>query len=179
VTHAPELIAAVGLRPWRVDDAEALTAAARESTREVFPWGPWCHPEFSLAEARDWIEEKVVTWEQRSEFEFAVVDAGDRLMGACGINQIHTAYRFANLGYWVRTSATGRGVATAAVLRAAEFARLETDLVRLELVIAVANAASARVAERAGAQLEGVLRSRLVLHGETHDASMYALVLSR
>src|SRR5712691_5832046 len=84
-------------------------------------------------------------------------------------------HRFGNLGYWVRTSATGRGVARAAVRQLADFAFRNTELVRLEIVCAVGNQRSQRVAERAGAVREGVLRDRLLLHGQAVDAIMYSL----
>jgi RimJ/RimL family protein N-acetyltransferase len=93
---------------------------------------------------------------------FAVVNGDGGFLGGCGINQIHGIHRFGTLGYWVRTSATGRGVATEAVRRAAEFAFRNTDLVRLEILCAVGSAASQRVAVRAGAAREGG-RSRPVL----------------
>jgi ribosomal-protein-serine acetyltransferase len=60
-----------------------------------------------------------------------------------------------------------------------EFARAETDLVRLEIVAAVGNHASARVARKAGATLEGTLRARLFLHGVPHDALMFSIVIDR
>jgi RimJ/RimL family protein N-acetyltransferase len=62
------------------------------------------------------------------------------------------------------------------VRQLADFAFRTTDLVRLEIVCAVGNERSQRVAERAGAVREGVLRRRLVLHGEAVDAVMYSLV---
>ena len=69
-----------------------------------------------------------------------------------------------------------RGVATEAVRQVADFAFGNTDLVRLEIVCAVGNDASQRVAERAGAVREGVLRHRLLLHGQPVDAVMYSVV---
>jgi len=53
---------------------------------------------------------------------------------------------------------------------------VDAALVRLEVVVSVENAASLRVAEKAGAIREGVLRSRLLLHGRMHDAVMLAFV---
>lgn len=53
----------------------------------------------------------------------------------------------ANLGYWVRTSATGSGVAPIAVRQAATRAFSTTELHRLEIVVAVKNVRSIRVAE--------------------------------
>jgi RimJ/RimL family protein N-acetyltransferase len=68
----------------------------------------------------------------------------------------------------------GTGVAPAAVRLLRDWAFANTDLARLELVMAVENTRSARVAEKAGANFEGVLRARLRLHGRTHDARLYA-----
>ena len=52
----------------------------------------------------------------------------------------------------------------------------QTDLVRLEVLIAVDNTASRRVAEKTGAVYEGTHRSRLLIHGTRHDAAMYAFI---
>jgi ribosomal-protein-serine acetyltransferase len=92
------------------------------------------------------------------------------------VNHIDKANRMANLGYWVRTSATGCGVAPSAARLLADWAFRETDLVRLEIVCAVGNVRSQRVAERVGAVREGVLRQRLAIPGGHSDAVMYSLV---
>lgn len=165
-----------GIRPYEAADAEPLWQAARESVAEVFPWLPWCHAAYSMAEATDWVTSRAKLATERREFAFAIVGADGRFLGGCGINQINPIHGFGNLGYWVRTSATGRGVATEAVRQAAEFAFSKTDLVRLEIVCAADNLRSQRVAERAGALREGVLRNRLRLHDEPVDAVMYSLI---
>jgi RimJ/RimL family protein N-acetyltransferase len=153
-----------------------LWEAARESVPEVFPWLAWCHAEYSMAEAVDWISTRAPLAAEGREHTFAIVGPDGRYLGGCGLNQMNRLHRFANLGYWVRSSATSRGVATAAVRQVAEFAFRFTDLLRLEIVCAVGNERSQRVAERAGASREGVLRHRLLLHGQPADAVMYSLV---
>jgi RimJ/RimL family protein N-acetyltransferase len=169
---------AVVIRPYRSEDAAALYAAARESIDEVFPWLPWCHPAYSLDEARDWIASRPQARAEGIEYAFAIVDARGRYLGGCGINMINRIHRFANLGYWVRSSEAGRGVAPAAIRQAAAFAFGSTDLVRLEILCAVGNSRSQRAAERAGATREAVLRDRLILHGQPVDAVMYSMVRS-
>jgi ribosomal-protein-serine acetyltransferase len=166
------------LRPYASTDAGALFEAARESTAEVYPWLPWCHPGYSLAEAEQWARSRAELG-SGEEYNFVILGPDDRFLGGCGLNQINRTHRFANLGYWVRSSATGRGVATEVVRQLEQFAFEHTDLVRLEIICAVANERSQRVAERAGAQREGVLRSRLLLHGRAVDAVMYSLVRSQ
>ncbi len=164
------------IRAYEPEDAQALREAARESVGEVYQWLAWCHPHYSMAEAEEWTRSRARLAAEGREYTFAIVGTDGRFLGGCGLNQINRIHRFGNLGYWVRTSATRQGVATEAVRQVAHFGFGNTDLVRLEIVCAVGNDASQRVAERAGAVREGVLRHRLLLHGQSVDAVMYSLV---
>jgi len=164
----------IAIRFYRIEDAPRLYEAAIESMAEVSRWLAWCHPGFTSAEAESWISAHP-EMRRRGNLEFAIVDARDRYLGGCGINQVNKPHRFANLGYWVRTSATRRGVAPAAVRLLAAHVFEHTDLERLEIVVATGNVASERVAEKAGAVREGVLRARLQMHGAPHDATMFSL----
>jgi reactive intermediate/imine deaminase len=167
------------LRPYTPGDAEPLRDAVRESVEAAFPWLPWCHAEYSLADAAEWIRSRAQLAADGSEHAFAIVDEAERLLGGCALNRIDRVNRRANVGYWVRTAATGRGVAREAVRQLVDFAFRSTDLVRLEIVCAVGNERSQRVAARAGALREGVLRRRLVLHGASVDAVLYSFVRGR
>lgn len=169
----------VRIRRYHRDDAARLWEAAVESIQEVFPWLPWCHPDYALDESRAWLEHCDAAWEQGSEYQFVIVDRDDRVLGGCGLNQLRIEHRIANLGYWVRTSATRRGVAAAAARHLARFAFRETTLARLEIVVDVDNAASHRVAAKVGAIREGIAHDRLFAHGRSRDAIVYALLRSR
>jgi RimJ/RimL family protein N-acetyltransferase len=166
----------VGIRRYEPGDAEALFEAASESVEHIFPWLEWCHPGYRLQEASEWVKRCAALWKDDREYNFAIVNKSNRILGGCGLNQLRHEHRLANLGYWVRTSEILRGVATAAVRELTHFAFSETNLIRLEIVVAVANKASQRVAEKAGAVREGVLTARLMLHGKPHDAVLYALL---
>lgn len=170
-------VSTCSIRLYEMADAEHLCVAARESVAEVSPWMGWCHSQYSLDEARTWIAAQDELAKQGMAYEFAVWSEG-RYVGGCGINQINKANRCANLGYWVRTSAMGRGIAPAAVRLVADYAFTNTDLIRLEIVCAVGNVRSQRVAVKVGAAREGVLRNRLVLPSGPSDAVMFSLVRS-
>jgi len=166
----------IAIRPYSVADASDVYAAVTESIGEMSPWMPWCHSGYSLHDAINWLMEQDEQRARGLAHEFAIVDSEGRYLGGCGVNQIRREYRLANLGYWVRSSAAGQGVASRAVKLLAQWAMVNTDLIRVELVIAVANAASRRVAEKAGATSEGMQRNRLWLDGTAHDAMMYSIV---
>jgi RimJ/RimL family protein N-acetyltransferase len=166
----------IAIRPYELSDANDIYMAINESLTDMKRWMPWCHSGYSVHDAINWIMEQDIRRERGSAYEFAIVGLEKQYLGGCGVNQVNNEYRMANLGYWVRTSATGQGVATRAVQLVSKWALTSTDLVRLELVIATRNIASLRVAEKAGASLEGLQRSRLLLDGTAHDAMMYSII---
>jgi RimJ/RimL family protein N-acetyltransferase len=165
----------VTIRPYAVTDAQAVWEAVRESVNQLMPWMPWCHPDYSLEESRTWLETQVQAFAAKTAYEFAITSSDGRYIGGCGLNQIDSANRRANLGYWVRSTATGRGAATEAVRLIHRWAIDHTDLIRMEIVIAVGNLASQRVAEKATAVREGTLFKRLLLRGTPWDAVMFSL----
>jgi ribosomal-protein-serine acetyltransferase len=166
----------ITIRPYRLEDSEALYVAVRESLLELISWMPWCHSGYSIDESRTWLENQIPAFQQGKAFDFAIVSASGGYWGGCGLNQIDNINRQANLGYWVRSSAAGHGIASAAVKLIRSWGFENTDLIRLEIVIAVENQASRRVAEKAGAEYEGILRSRLLLQGSPHDAAIYSFI---
>lgn len=166
----------VSIRPWRTTDVDDLFAAAVESAADVYRWLPWCRPDYLKEDAEEWVALQTDSFARRTEFEFVITDREDRFLGGCGLNHILEAHRMANLGYWVRSTETDRGIASAAVRRLADWAFGETGLERVEILASTENARSQRVAQRAGATREGVLRSRLWCHGRFHDAVVYSIV---
>ena len=99
-----------------------------------------------------------------------------RFLGGCGLSDFRLNRKIANLGYWVRTSVTRKGVATAITLLLAEFGINELNLKRIEIVVDVDNIASQRVAEKSGAIREGTLRNRVTQYGKPTDAVMFSLI---
>ncbi|MBN2238867.1 MAG: GNAT family N-acetyltransferase [Dehalococcoidales bacterium] len=167
----------VTLRPYTEGDAASLTAAARESIPEISPWMEWCRPDYANEQSIQWVSSRLAAWEEGSSYDFAIRDAATgRYLGGCGLSKIQNDLGLANLGYWVRTSATKKGVATATARLLAGFGFDELDLNRIELVIDCENLASQRVAEKLGAAREGILRNRLTREYQPVDAIMFSLI---
>ncbi|HET6232790.1 MAG TPA: GNAT family N-acetyltransferase [Longimicrobiaceae bacterium] len=169
----------IAIRAYEVEDADALFEAAVESIDSMYPWMPWCTPAYTPEEARAWVQMQVNAFRSRAQFEFVIVGRDGRFLGACGLNDIDGANRRANLGYWVRASAVGRGIASTATRLLVRWAFEQTDFERLEVVVAAGNERSLAVAAKAGATREGLLRNRLILHAQVHDAVMHSFVRGR
>lgn len=166
----------ITIRPYKIEDSTVVCDAIHESMEELKLWMPWCHPAYSIGDSQTWLENQVSAFPKGIAYEFAIVSTSGHYLGGCGLNHVDKINRCANLGYWVRSSAIGHGVASNAVKLIRSWAFENTDLIRLEIVIAVNNQASRRVAEKAQAGYEGILRSRLFLHDRPHDAAIYSFI---
>ena len=82
----------------------------------------------------------------------------------------------ANLSYWVRSSSTGRGIASAAARRLALWAVNELHLARVEITMVATNAASIATARKSGAAFEGCLRNNARWSGESYDMMVFSFV---
>lgn len=165
------------IRPYRAEDVDALYEAVRESIPELAAWMPWAHPNYSIEESRGFVLSRDAAWANEEEYGFGIFEAASgKYLGGVGINQFDRGHQRANLGYWVRTTAAGRGVASTAAREVARFGFETLGLVRIEIVAAIENIASQRAAEKTGARREATARKRLIIHGEPHDAAVFSLV---
>lgn len=165
------------LRPFRLPDAAGLYSAVYESLEDLKPWMSWATDGYTEMTAREYITIARARWDEHTFYAFAITQ-GNEILGACTLSSIHPIYHFCNLGYWVRTSCRGRGIAGRAAKLVARFAFEELGLIRVEIVIGVGNAASLRVAEKIGAHDEGILLNRMVVGKSIYDAHMFSLLPS-
>lgn len=166
------------LRPPRPDEAEAMHAALEESRGEVPVWLPETDG-LTLDDVREFLAAGPRMWQDSSAFHFGIFDPHTgRYLGGCGLTQVNLRHRVCNAYYWVRSSETGRGVAGRAARLMARFAFDQLQMQRMEIVAEVENLLSIRVAEKAGAVREGLLRNRLNNRGEPRDAVLFSLIPS-
>jgi RimJ/RimL family protein N-acetyltransferase len=165
------------LRPFRLDDAAQVYEAVRESLTELKPWMSWAYDAYSQQDAENFIQITRARWEDRSLFAFAIVDSKTgELSGGCSLSHIHPIYHYCNLGYWVRTLRQGAGIAGQAAKLAARYGFELGGIIRAEIVVAVGNQKSLRVAEKIGAHYEGILLNRMVVGRAIYDAHMFSLI---
>ena len=165
------------IRPLRAADIEAEYEAVRESIPEVSAWMAWCHPGYRIEETTAFIMSRDEAWKNDTDYGFGVFEVGTgKFLGGTGLNFVNRVHNCANLGYWVRTSCTGRGIASSAARLAARYGLEHLNFQRIEILAAVGNFPSQRAAEKAGAVREGILRKRLLVKGQPQDAVLYSLV---
>ena len=165
------------VRPLRAEDISAEYEAVCESIPEVSVWMAWCHPGYTIEETTAFIMSREEAWKNDTDYGFGIFDAKTgKFLGGTGLNFINRVHNCANLGYWVRSSSTGRGVASRAARLVARYGLEHLGFQRIEILAAVGNLPSQRAAEKSGALREGVLRKRLLVKKEPQDAVLYSFV---
>ncbi len=168
-----EVSRSVALRPWDGGDAAAVMEAFQDPL--IQRWH--VRRADSVEEAAGWIERWQSEWHKESGAHWAVVDASSNLLlGRIALKSIDLYDGAADLAYWTVASARGYGVCSGSVIALARWAFGDMTFNRLELEHSVDNAASCRVADRAGFQYEGT-RRRSARHADGwHDMHMHSLL---
>ena len=123
---------------------------------------------------REWLDRYEVGRRDGTREAFAAVDDDGSFLGLALAVDIDREAREVELGYFVAPAARGRGVATAMLDELTRWAFAELDALRITLIIDVENRASARVAERCGYVLEGVMRSSYLKDDVRIDAAVWS-----
>ena len=173
---APELTdGSVRLRPWRLSDATAVTAACQDP--DLQHWLPVPVPylvEHAVGFVTEFAQQQ---WADDQGAPFAVEAAGSgELLGSVALKDIDRVGGTAEVGYWVVPGSRGRGVAQRAVSLISAWAFAALGLQRLEFRVEPANAASCVVAERVGAVFVEQLPASEVIHGTPRDTARYVLL---
>ncbi|MFE5710719.1 GNAT family N-acetyltransferase [Streptomyces sp. NPDC056501] len=145
---------ALGLRPWRVEDAAALVEVYRDPVLRR-----WTVTSIECEDdGEKWVRAQEQAWSAGVRFTFAVLEAASgstpsRLVGNVVLKKVTPGKPSAEVGYWTAAPARGRSVAPRALeaVTAWAFETFRSDgLERLELLHQVDNPASCRVAVKSG-----------------------------
>ena len=167
VVHTERLV----LRPYRQDDIDPVFRACQdpENRRWLFN----LPSPYTRADAEEFITGAAVRGRAEGTALNAAVEAGGELVGSSGIRHLDEGLLGPELGYWTAPWARGRGYAAEAARALADWA-FRHGAGRVHLFADVGNAASQRVAERAGFSREGVVRRCLLYRdGSRADAVLF------
>jgi RimJ/RimL family protein N-acetyltransferase len=159
------------LRRWRMDDVDAVWAALQDPDIRLWNGGGVT----SRADAEALVGRRL-DWGSGEHASWAVTEVvTDAVLGSVSLHSIDRVQNDAEIGYWTAPAARGRGVAARAVDAACRWGFGALPIDRIELCHAVENAASGRVAEKAGFTFEGRLRrSYRYGDGHKHDELLWA-----
>lgn len=172
-----ELDDGILLRRFTEDDAEAVFAAVRENIGHLREFMHWALPDYSLAHAREFIESSNAAAERGESLGFGIFRGAD-LIGSIGFVGFETNARRTEVGYWIDKGSEGKGIISRSCRVLINYAFGELEMNRIEIRCSTENERSARIPERFGFTLEGVLRQSEMRNGRMHDFAVYGLLRS-
>lgn len=101
------------------------------------------------------------------------IEVEGKLVGGGGIRE---EGHQAEIGYWLAKKHWGKGLATEIVKELSRYGFGEMKLKRLTAKVFLPNKASARVLEKNGFKLEGILRKDVCKKGKYYDVYLFAKV---
>lgn len=168
----PPTQGAVVLREFREQDAHLAVEMGSDpyipliGTLPAFP---------SRQQASEWVDRQRGRLAEGLGLSFAIADAGyGRAIGSIGLWLQNLSAGRATVGYSVSPAHRGRGVASSALQAVTAFGWTIPELHRIELYIEPWNAGSLHVAQTAGYQREGLLRSHNEFGGIRRDMLLHA-----
>ncbi|MEO5579366.1 MAG: GNAT family protein [Gemmatimonadaceae bacterium] len=113
-----------------------------------------------------------------ADYLFAIVrTSDDRHVGNIKLGAINHVHRYADVGYFIgEREVWGTGIATEAIRLVTRFAFDRVGLHRVQAVVNVRNAASAKALKRAGFSVEGLARQKLWTGEGWSDEESYGIL---
>ena len=162
----------ITIRNWKKTDAAPLAAALSNKNilnnlRDGLPYP------YTEKDAEEYID-FILNSNPNDTFAYAI-DVDGRAVGSIGaFRQRNIHFRTAELGYYLSEEYWGRGIMTIAVKQICEKLFSETDILRIFAEPFENNAGSRRVLEKAGFQLEGILKNNAFKNGKVSNMALYS-----
>ena len=163
----------LGVRPLEDEDAAELYALV-EANPDLKEWMPWA-AEQDLAATERFIADAETQLVGEDGFQAAIEPEGE-IVGVVGFHKIDWVNRNTSLGYWLASTARGKGIMTTAVRALLDHAFYEWELHRVEIHCAPDNRPSRAIPERLGFREEAHLRETELVGGRYLDSVVYGLL---
>lgn len=159
-------------------DASTMDDAIKASLPDLNQWLPWARMDYTTGDTTAFIRESVQAWKEDRAWDYSIRLQSDpgRHLGNVSLWTVSKLGKIGEIGYWVRSDETSKGICTEAVDRVLEEAFGSHGYHKAVLRIAVGNGASDRVAQKLGFTREGVLREELLIRGNWVDHSLWSLL---
>lgn len=159
LTQHPLMSERTILEPIATNMHRKLFRAIEDSRQFLEPWLPWVPYTDSVEACLRYAEACETDFRNGTALRLSIRlrDQPD-LIGVLTLEGISDLHRSGDLGYWLRPTATGRGLMTEAATLLLDFAFSKAHFHRIRCAAAAENTNSQKVIERLGFQKEGIAR---------------------
>ncbi len=160
------------LQPEHATELFQLTHANRDHLR---PWLPWVDNTNAIQDTLDFIKNGLDQYARLDGMQLGIWQ-DDHIAGTIGYHTWDFRHGRTELGYWLGTAYTGRGIITRATAALVDYAFDVLELHRVEIRCAPQNVKSCAIPQRLGFTHEGRLRGGQWTPGGYLDSDVYAIL---
>lgn len=156
-------------------DADELSAVRTREQEFLAPWEPIRPDDFATVEGQAQVIAKFLEqYESGTSLPLVILDDEGAIVGTIALSGIvRGPFLSAHLGYWVASTANGRGYATSAVAATIERGFSELGLHRVQAATLPHNAGSQRVLAKNGFERIGYAPRYLKIAGRWQDHVLF------
>lgn len=162
------------LEPWAPEHRDMLVREANDERVPIYLSDRFPHP-YLQTDADWWIARCLG---EDPSVNFAILVDAEVAGGVGAVLKEDILAGTAELGWWIGHRWWGRGITALAVRAFIRYCFKDLDLHRVEAGVMAPNRASARVAEKAGLEREGVAKDAYLKSGRRMDALLFGLARS-
>lgn len=166
------------IRPPQSGDGKALSEAKKESWNDLKPWLPFAKGSVDNVCEK---EDEVLCCQKHADFLlrddlmlFAFDKETGKLIASSGLHRMDWQIRYFEIGYWVRSTETGKGYGSEITVALARYAFEAMQASKVVVGHHGGNAASQRIIEKLGFEKEAEFKRNEAINGRFLDVLYYA-----
>jgi len=157
------------------DDAQKLFTAINNSRKHLRPWLDWVDKTTKMEHTLHFIQHSLQQANAHEGIALGIFYK-QNIIGGVGMHQWDHKLKKAQIGYWISKEYEGQGIMFKSLQRFIDFLFVKTGLNKIEIHFAASNKRSAKLAERLGCKVEGIIRQSVLRHGKIESMVIAGLL---
>jgi ribosomal-protein-serine acetyltransferase len=163
------------LRTLYTEDARELFSVVNQHRQHLRPWLNWIDSNTTVEHTIQFIQLTLQQQENQEGFVLGIFQ-NDKIIGEVGMNNWNHTLKKAQIGYWLTADHEGKGILNECLCMFLDFLFDTVGLNKIEIHFIPQNQRSAKVAERLGCKVEGLLRQSYLRNGMLEDLVVAGLL---
>ena len=165
------------LRSYQPDDAQELFSVINNSRQHLHPWLEWVDKTTRQEHSLQFIRQSMHHLHTQEALALGIF-YNNKLVGGIGMHQWEQQTKKAQLGYWITKEYEGKGIINKCLSGFVTYLFDKIGLNKIEIHFISGNKRSAKVAERLGCKVEGIIRQSVLKNGKPEDIVIAGLLKS-
>jgi ribosomal-protein-serine acetyltransferase len=156
------------MRSYTVEDADPLFDTVERSRKHLQPWCDWVPKTTRAEHSLMFIQQSIHDQQVQTSLVLGIF-YDQKVIGEVAMHHWDHDTKRAQIGYWISKDYEGRNIMFRCLYRFCDFLFEKVGLNKIEIHFIPANKRSARIAERLGCRIEGILRANMLRNGMYED----------